>query len=461
MKVRPYLHTGTRREFIYDTGLRREVFHNVRLRGTFTGDGAPGRPTAGRRAGRCCRCSSDAARTGPSCSRPTCRCRPRTWARSSAGRCCWTVPTGWMLNGIVTECAGDELDRCYRSFVLADDPHAEQRYYLTHIRRLGAQKSWHPRPGRARHPLLGLGAPRAQGRGGVRPAGTRLHRRRRHRHRPEHAGRPDARRTATGIWVAGPREDPCCPASPPSSARRTCSASPRRTARSPTAPTCIRGRSWAWARPTRRAPATKGAPRNWTAWSAARRWWTPSWSRRDLAPPLADPMARVPESEFWKEEFNHARPVPHRIEDLVIYELHVGSLGFGKAGPGTFEDAIALLDYLVELGVNAVELLPVAEFNGTRTWGYGNSHHFAVNASTGGRDQFRHFVRECHRRGHRRDRGRGLQPLRPRRRAGPVALRLRPGGAQPLLLVRGQGQRLPPAPTAATWTTCPAASPPA
>ena len=188
-------------------------------------------------------------------------------------------------------------------------------------------------------------------------------------------------------------------ASPTSSARPTCSASPRRTARSPTAPTCIRGRSWAWATPTRTAPATRASPQDLDGVVSCSAVVDTELVSRDLAAPLADPVARVPESEFWKKEFNHARPVPHRIEDLVIYELHVGSLGFGKPGPGTFEDAIALLDYLVELGVNAVELLPVAEFNGTRTWGYGNSHHFAVNASTGGRDQFRHFVRECHRRG--------------------------------------------------------------
>ena len=43
-------------------------------------------------------------------------------------------------------------------------------------------------------------------------------------------------------------------------------------------------------------------------------------------------------------------PVPSRIEDLVIYELHVGSLGFGRATPGNLEDAIELLDYLVDLG---------------------------------------------------------------------------------------------------------------
>ena len=107
----------------------------------------------------------------------------------------------------------------------------------------------------------------------------------------------------------------------------------------------------------------------------------------------------IPAEEFWATEFTLGLPVPTRLEDLVIYELHVGSLGFGKAGPGDLSDALALLDHLVDLGVNAVELLPMAEFSGNIAWGYGDSHHFCVESSAGGRDKYRHFVRECHRRG--------------------------------------------------------------
>lgn len=103
-------------------------------------------------------------------------------------------------------------------------------------------------------------------------------------------------------------------------------------------------------------------------------------------------------AEFWKDEFDHRHPLPGRIEDLVIYELHVGGLGKGD-GPGTLADAIALLDYLVDLGINAVELLPMTEFEGWASWGYGTSHYFAVEFVSGGRDQFKYFVRECHRRG--------------------------------------------------------------
>jgi 1,4-alpha-glucan branching enzyme len=109
--------------------------------------------------------------------------------------------------------------------------------------------------------------------------------------------------------------------------------------------------------------------------------------------------------EFWSREFDPLRPLPTRVEDLVIYEMHVGGLGYGKLDangnplPGTLRDAIDMLDYLVDLGINAIELLPMSEFEGWAEWGYGSSHFCAVEYSGGGRDQFKHFVRECHRRG--------------------------------------------------------------
>ncbi|MGB8165885.1 MAG: alpha-amylase family glycosyl hydrolase [Chthoniobacteraceae bacterium] len=118
-----------------------------------------------------------------------------------------------------------------------------------------------------------------------------------------------------------------------------------------------------------------------------------------VARDLDSGLVRVSEAEFWATEFTLGLAVPSRIEDLVIYELHVGSLGFGLNRPGNLRDAIALLDYLHELGVNAVELMPMSEFSGTLGWGYGDSHHFVIESSAGGRDDYKHFVRECHRRG--------------------------------------------------------------
>jgi 1,4-alpha-glucan branching enzyme len=60
---------------------------------------------------------------------------------------------------------------------------------------------------------------------------------------------------------------------------------------------------------------------------------------------------------------------PQKIQDLIIYELHAGSLGFPSPSAGRFADAMAFVEKLVDLGVNAVELLPVLQFDGDLQWG--------------------------------------------------------------------------------------------
>jgi len=108
------------------------------------------------------------------------------------------------------------------------------------------------------------------------------------------------------------------------------------------------------------------------------------------------------DADFWRDEFNPARPVPSRLEDLVIYELHIDGLGLGDqpaSRRGTLDDALDLLDYLVDLGVNAIELMPLAEYEGWSSWGYGTSHYMAIEYAGGGRDQFKHFIKACHQRG--------------------------------------------------------------
>lgn len=102
---------------------------------------------------------------------------------------------------------------------------------------------------------------------------------------------------------------------------------------------------------------------------------------------------------FWASEYSFGRMPPQRIEDLVIYELHVGSLGFGSTDAGTFADALDFVPKLVDLGVNAVELLPVMQFDGNRQWGYGTSQFFCLQTSAGGANQLKYFVRACHQSG--------------------------------------------------------------
>jgi 1,4-alpha-glucan branching enzyme len=111
------------------------------------------------------------------------------------------------------------------------------------------------------------------------------------------------------------------------------------------------------------------------------------------------PGRQTPADEFWRDEFVVESPLPTRLQDLVIYELHVGALGYGAPDPGTLDDAIAFIDHLADLGVNAVELMPMAEFEGKANWGYGTSHFFAIDQAAGGTDRLKAFVRACHRRG--------------------------------------------------------------
>ena len=82
----------------------------------------------------------------------------------------------------------------------------------------------------------------------------------------------------------------------------------------------------------------------------------------------------------------------HALADLVIYELHVGTF----TAAGTFEAIVPHLPSLVELGVTAVELMPVAEFPGSRNWGYDGVHLFAAQSTYGGPRGLRRLVNACH-----------------------------------------------------------------
>ncbi|MCV7422818.1 malto-oligosyltrehalose trehalohydrolase [Mycobacterium yunnanensis] len=83
------------------------------------------------------------------------------------------------------------------------------------------------------------------------------------------------------------------------------------------------------------------------------------------------------------------------IEGAVIYELHVGTFTPG----GTFDSAVEKLDYLVDLGVDLVELMPVNSFSGTHGWGYDGVLWYSVQESYGGPDGLARLVDACHARG--------------------------------------------------------------
>ncbi len=126
--------------------------------------------------------------------------------------------------------------------------------------------------------------------------------------------------------------------------------------------------------------------------------------RLDRGDPLPDPRSpRQPDGPLRaSQRYDHAafqwtdagwrgNPRP----GSVIYELHVGTF----TADGTFDAAIKQLDHLVDLGVNAVELMPVASFPGQRGWGYDGVALWAVHEPYGGPDGLKRFVDACHARG--------------------------------------------------------------
>jgi len=86
---------------------------------------------------------------------------------------------------------------------------------------------------------------------------------------------------------------------------------------------------------------------------------------------------------------------PPKKDRRILYEMHVGTF----TPEGTFDAAAGKLDHLAGLGVNCLELMPVAAFPGGRNWGYDGVFPYAVQESYGGPDGLKRFVDACHGRG--------------------------------------------------------------
>jgi maltooligosyltrehalose trehalohydrolase len=98
-----------------------------------------------------------------------------------------------------------------------------------------------------------------------------------------------------------------------------------------------------------------------------------------------------PQAFDWKDEQWRGRP----WEETVIYELHVGTF----TPEGTFRAVEQKLDYLRDLGVTAVELMPVADFPGKRNWGYDGVLPYAPDSSYGRPEDLKHLVQAAHSKG--------------------------------------------------------------
>ena len=102
-------------------------------------------------------------------------------------------------------------------------------------------------------------------------------------------------------------------------------------------------------------------------------------------------MVIDPDAFSWTDP--EWRGIP--LSSYILYELHVGTY----TPEGTFDAIIPRLDSLAELGVTALELMPVSQFPGRRNWGYDGVYPFAVQESYGGPEGLKRLVDACHRRG--------------------------------------------------------------
>ncbi len=99
-----------------------------------------------------------------------------------------------------------------------------------------------------------------------------------------------------------------------------------------------------------------------------------------------------PKFEWSDATLNFKRP---NKNNLVIYELWIYDYTEGRSLKGLMKR----LDYIQNLGVNAIELMPICEFDGNYNWGYSPNHYFAPDKAYGTEEMYKTFIDECHKRG--------------------------------------------------------------
>ena len=118
---------------------------------------------------------------------------------------------------------------------------------------------------------------------------------------------------------------------------------------------------------------------------------------RALQVTTAEGNSVVVDPKFDWSEGSFAVPVANQ---QVIYEMHIGTFSREDASTiGTFHDAAAKLDYLADLGVNIIELMPIGTMPKDRGWGYATDYIYAVESLYGGRRQFLEFIKAAHQKG--------------------------------------------------------------
>ena len=136
------------------------------------------------------------------------------------------------------------------------------------------------------------------------------------------------------------------------------------------------------------------------------------YSDKWLDPSIWPDMPKYPYEKFdgimlavYRGDLHNYKFSPFTIPDhdkLVIYEMlfrdFTGTEGEAN-GNGTVRQAMAKIPYLKELGVNAVELMPIMEFNGNNSWGYNTNFYMAPDKAYGSPKDYKDFIDACHRNG--------------------------------------------------------------
>ena len=129
--------------------------------------------------------------------------------------------------------------------------------------------------------------------------------------------------------------------------------------------------------------------------------WIASNTYPELREYPAETSGYVSAFEIGRETYSWQVP-DFKVEDendLIIYELLLRDFTENGSKEGNLELAMEKLDYLETLGINAIELMPVQEFDGNDSWGYNPNHYFAMDKAYGTREMYKTFIDECHKRG--------------------------------------------------------------
>jgi 1,4-alpha-glucan branching enzyme len=117
---------------------------------------------------------------------------------------------------------------------------------------------------------------------------------------------------------------------------------------------------------------------------------------REVTGSIGNAIVHDPHFDWQGDDFRLAP-----WHELIIYELHVGTFNdqVDDDQPAQFSSIAEKLGHLKKLGINAVQIMPIGEFAGKRSWGYNPSHIFSVEITYGGALAFKQFIKRAHQEG--------------------------------------------------------------